>query len=288
MKNRLTAVPQSLRWLFTCLLGGLLSVLALPSVAAEPALEMGVLPNMSARVLMTQYEPMQHYLTTNLGVGVQVSTASNWREFYQRLKQGDYQVAVAAGNVARLAEKDLGYVPLVSYEPQVPALLVTRKGVTTPPLKLLTGSTLAMANPASLVVFEGIRWLEQQGLVAGKQFQTLIVRADDSVGNAILRGEAAAGVMSMGEFKAHPLEVRDQLFIHTQFSEVISFLVIANPKLDPAVADKLKKLLLGFDQREKDGRVFFERSGFKGIGPINPVAMLRLDAYLDKTRALLD
>ena len=147
---------------------------------------------------------------------------------------------------------------------------------------------LALANPASLVAFEGTRWLEQQGLVAGKQYKTLLVRADDSVGNTILRGEAVAGVMSMGEFRAHAPEVREQLAIHTKFADVTSFLVIVSPTMDPALADRLKKLLLAFDGQVDDARLFFERSGFKAIVPLNPVAMQKLDAYVDSTRKLLN
>lgn len=269
-------------------LGAGMAMAAQIAMAAGPALEIGVLPNVSARVLMTQYEPMQNHLSKALGMPVNVSTAPNWREFYLRLKQGQYQVVVAAGNVARLAEKDLGYKPLVSYEPLVPALFVTRKGISTAPAALLAGQTLALANPASLVAFEGLRWLEQQGLAQGKQFQTLLVRADDSVGNAILRGEAVAGVMSMGEFRAHAPEVRDQLAIHTKFAEVTSFLVVVSPSLDPVLAERLKKLLLGFDGQVDDAKLFFERSGFKAIVPLNPVALQQLDAYVDSTRKLLD
>ena len=288
MQNHLLDMLQRLRTQASCVLCAMATAWGAQALAAETGLEVGVLPNVSARVLMTQYEPMQNHLSKHLGLPVQVSTAPNWREFYQRIKQGQYQVVVAAGNVARLAEKDLGYKPLVSYEPQVPALFVTGKGVVTPPPALLTGRKLALANPASLVAFEGLRWLEQQGLVAGKQYQTLLVRADDSVGNTILRGEAVAGVMSMGEFRAHAPEVRDQLTIHTKFADVTSFVVIVNPKVDPALAERLKKLLLGFDAQVDEARLFFERSGFKAIVPLNSVAMQQLDAHVDSTRKMLD
>lgn len=258
------------------------------AVASTGSLELGVLPNVSARVLMTQYEPMQSHLTKGMGVQVQVSSAPNWRDFYQRLKQGQYQVAVLAGNVARLAEKDLGYQPLASYEPLIPGLLVTRKGVNTPPAALLSGQTLALANPASLVALEGLRWLGQLGLAEGKQFQTVVVRAEDSMGSLILRGEASAGIMSMGELRAHTPEVREQLAIHTQFAQVTSFVVMASPRMEPAQAERLKQLLLSFDSKSEEGRLFFERSGFRAIVPPNTAALLQLDTYVDSTRKLLD
>lgn len=275
------------RYITLLAMGAWLAAAAHMAMAAA-SLEVGVLPNVSARVLMTQYEPMQSHLHKQLGLPVLVSTAPSWREFYQRLKQGQYQLVVVAGNVARLAEKDLGYKPLVSYEPLVPAVFVTKKGVSTQPSVLMNGQKLALGNPASLVAFEGARWLDQQGLQSGKHYQTLQVRADDSVGSAIIRGEAAAGIMSMGEFRAHAPEVREQLSIHTRFAEVTSFVVMASPTLDAAMAERVRKLLLAFDGQVDDGRLFFERSGFKAIVPFNPSALQQLDAYVDSTRKLLD
>lgn len=256
--------------------------------AQVPPLELGVLPNVSARLLLTQYQPLQSHLSQKVGRPVQVSTAPSWREFYQRAKAGQYDIVVAAGNVARLAEKDLGFRPLVSYEPLVPALFITRKGDTAAAPSVLKNQSLALANPASLVAFEGLRWLRSQGLEAGTHYKTLQVKTDDSVGNTVLRGEAAAGVLSMGEFRAHPAAVREQLTVHTQFAEVASFLVSVNPRMDGRLAEQIRAALLAFDANLEEGRLFFERTGFKGIVPLQPAALSKLDAHVDSTRQLLD
>jgi ABC-type phosphate/phosphonate transport system substrate-binding protein len=47
--------------------------------AASPAFVLGVLPNVSARVIATTYQPMQAYLQRELGRPVEVATAQDFR-----------------------------------------------------------------------------------------------------------------------------------------------------------------------------------------------------------------
>jgi phosphonate transport system substrate-binding protein len=268
------------------LLGALLPVSAV--VAAEPVLQIGVLPNVSARVLASQYEPMQAYLSQRLKQAVEISTAPDWREFYQRVKRGDYQVVVAAANVARLMEKDLGFKPLLAYEPKIPALLIAPLANTASVARLVQGKSVALANPASLVVFEGLQWLGGKGLDAGRDYQVLQVRRDDSVGGAVLRGEAAAGILSMGEFRAHPDNLRAQLSIVSTMAEVASFLVCVAKDVDAERTAQIRSALLAFAQNSEEGKLFFQRTGFKGIVAVNERDLNGLNLYVDKTRNALE
>ena len=273
------------RFVVMCALLGALFVGSTSTVLGdEKSLEIGVLPNVSARQLMIQYEPMQQFLSKALGRKAAFSSAPDWPTFYQRVKQGDYQVVVAASNVARLIEKDLGYRPILAYQPRIPALFVTAAGPTPPLGELLKGTGVGLANPASLVAFEGLRWLEGQNLRGFKIFR---VRGEDSVGNAILRGDAAAGIMSMGEFRSHPAEIRERLKIHTQIKDVPSFIILVAPGLPVAQANQLRAELLIFASQSDEGRQFFERSGFKAIVPVDESELVSLDVFVEATRNAL-
>lgn len=266
-----------------------ITLLPASAQAAGTALEVGVLPNVSARVLMDQYLPMQGYLSRRLGQSVQVSTAPDWREFYQRARRGDYDVVIAAANVARLMEKDLGFRAVLVYGPKIPALLIAaRRSEGADPQRLLQGNAVAMANPASLVVFEGLNWLARHNLEVDRDFRTLIVRRDDSVGSAVLRGEAAVGMLSMGEYLGHPEAVREQLRVVSTMAEVASFIVCVNPSLAAPQVLELRSALLEFGQGTDEGKQFFNRTGFKTIMPVNEKDMVVLDSFVDKTRNALD
>lgn len=285
----LLGLCQVLTGCWTRVATAVLATLSFGAWAQAPApLELGVLPNVSARVLVTQYEPMQSFLSQRLGRSVAVSTAPDWREFYLRVRKGDYDVVVAAANVARLMERDLGYRPLLAYEPRIPAILIAAKGADSTLNPLISGKTVAFSNPASLVAFEGQGWLSQRGLEAGRNYQTLAVRRDDSVGSAILRGEAAAGILSMGEFRAHPEAVRDQLTVVATMTEVPSFIVATRKDLASAQVDAIRTALLAFSQGSEEGRQFFQRSGFRAISPIADKDLAGLDAFVDRTRKALE
>jgi phosphonate transport system substrate-binding protein len=256
---------------------------------AQPAnaLEVGVLPNISARVLLAQYQPMRDFLARDLQRAVQVSTAPDWAVFHQRTLALDYDLLVTAAHLARLAQLDRGYRPLLSYAPKVRALLVVAKTGAPKAVGDLKGQTIVLSNPQSLVALRAMQWLGDHGLQRERDFKTIHTSADDSVGTVLLRGDAVAAICSGGEFRAIPETVRTQLAVHTTFAEVASFVVMASPKLAARDAQDAKQSLLRFGAGSDEGKAFFNATGFSGIGEVEPGTMEAMDAYVETTRRLL-
>ncbi len=254
---------------------------------SETPLEIGVLPNISARLLLAQYQPMRDYLSRELQRPVQVSTAPNWNAFHQRTLGLSYDVVVTAANLARLAQVDRGFVPLVSYAPAIKGMVVSASRA---PLKAVTdlrGQTLVLSNPQSLVTMRGMQWLAENGLQRDKDFKTINTPTDDSVGNVVLRGDAAAAMLSGGEFRAIPDAVRAQLTTLTVFAEVAGFVLLASPKLPAADVKALKDRLLNFAGGSQEGKAFFAASGFSSMRETAPGLMESMDAFVDTTRKVM-
>lgn len=95
--------------------------------ANAQAFQIGVLPNVTARVILTNYRPMREYLAEELGRPVEVTTAPDFREFHARTMAGAYDLVVTAANLARVAQLDARLELLAGYDPPIPALLVMRK-----------------------------------------------------------------------------------------------------------------------------------------------------------------
>jgi phosphonate transport system substrate-binding protein len=250
---------------------------------SAPPLVLGVLPNISARVLLTHYQPMREYLEQSLGRPVQVVTASDFRAFAQATREGQYDVVVTAPNLGRMAQKDSNWVPLAQYEPGIPALLV---GTTSQPqatVLQLKGKALALGNPQSLVALVGLRWLSEQGLAPERDFQIIRTPNDDSLGAVLRSGEAPFAIMSMGEFRAKPDALRQTLRIVTQIATVPGFLVMANPATERG---KLTEALAAFPGSEA-GRKFFALSGFTHVRRPEESELATLDPYVQATRRAL-
>jgi phosphonate transport system substrate-binding protein len=266
------------------MLAPLLPARAQPSASATGStLSIGVLPNVSARLLVTQYQPMREFFESQLGRGVEIVTAADFRAFNERTLRGDYQLVVTAANLGRLAQIDAGWQPIAIYEPRIPALLVAAADNPDSGTAQLRGKALAAANPQSLVALLGLQWLRAQGLQAGTDFRLLLTANDDSLGAVLRNGEAPLAIMSRGEFAAKPEALRSQLRIVTEVGRVPGFLVLANPKLPESERQRLKSVMLGFSGSE-EGRRFFSVTGFQQIREVTEAELKSMDVYLDPTR----
>jgi phosphonate transport system substrate-binding protein len=249
---------------------------------AEP-LALGVLPNVSARLIITSYQPMREYLERELKRPVEVVTAPDFRSFSERTFKGEYQLVVTAPNLGRVAQLDAGWEPLAIYEPRISALLVGSADNPNDAPEQVRGKAVALANPQSLVAFVGLQWLRTQGLQPGSDFKVVVTANDDSLGAVIRSGEAPWAIMSMGEFRAKPESLRKTLRIVTEMAKVPGFLVMVNPRMSPAEKQRVKALLLAFPATE-DGKRFFGLSGFANIREVADADLSFLDPFNEQTR----
>ena len=131
---------------------------AASATAQEPGkpLQIGVLPNLSARVILQHYQPMRQYLERGLKRPVEILTAPDFKTFHERTLKGEYDMVATAAHFARLAQVDAGHVALVSYQPSIKGLLITLRDRPLKAVEELRGSKLAFANPQSLVALRGL------------------------------------------------------------------------------------------------------------------------------------
>lgn len=243
----------------------------------------GVLPNVSARVILTSYQPMREYFERELKRGVDIATAPDFRAFAENTRRGDYQLVVTAANLGRVAQVDSNWHPLAIYDPKIPAILVALADNANASVTQLRGKSLALANPQSLVALAGLEWLGVQGLRHGADFKTVTAANDDSLGAVLRTGEAPLAIMSMGEFRAKPEAMRNTLRVVTEIAKLPGFLVMANPGLPAAEVKRLKTLILAFPQTD-EGKKFFALSGFANIREVTDSELKTLDSFNDITR----
>jgi len=286
----LPASPDALlgtrrRWLGACVLAAGGWSLARPAWAqpASGGLSIGVLPNVSARILLASYQPMREYFERELRQPVSIVTAPDFRAFAASSLKGEYDIVVTAPNLGRVMQLDAKWEPLAIYEPRIPAVAVARADNPDDSPRQLRGRSLALANPQSLVALVGLQWLKSEGLQEGVDFKTVVAANDDSLGALLRSGEAPWAVMSMGEFRAKPEALRQSLRIVRQITTVPGFFVMANPALAAAQRQRLKALILALPASAEGAR-FFELSGFRGIREIADADLTFADPFNDLTR----
>ena len=149
---------------------------AAPSPSPSPApgqsgeLVIGVVPNIPAAQLTPAYEHLRRYLERGGETKVRIVIPANFKAFFDATMKGDYDLAVAAPNLARVAQADRNMLPLVVYEPRINALFVTPIDTTITNPRDVRERAVAFANPTSLGALYGQKWLRQQGLEPDKDY----------------------------------------------------------------------------------------------------------------------
>jgi len=290
MRLPTTGTAGDLTAIFAALSGLLLALfLTTGSAVAQSTqkpLVMGILPNVSARALLTMYQPFRDYLQETLKSPVEIVTAADFRSFSTETKSGSYQLVVTAANLGAMHQIDDKWRPVAIYEPQIPGILVSAAGNANNNVDQLRGKLLAVGNPQSLVVLRGLQWLRERGLEEGRDFRLTRSANEDSLGTLIRSGEAPLAMMSMGEFRAISENGRKELRIHTEFARVPGFLVMASPAMPAPQLEAISRSVLEFPETEQ-GREFFKRSGFSGIRTLKAGELEALTPFVAPTRNAL-
>ncbi len=252
--------------------------------APDSVLVIGVLPNIAAATLTQQYESLKHYLERSKGQKVRVVVPANFKDFFDNMMKGDYDLAVAAPHFARVAQLDRNMIPLVIYEPRINALFIASiDGKVTGP-RDIQGKAIAFANPSSLVAMFGQQWLRQQNLVAGRDYEVKAARTDLGVGRMLLTGDAVAAIMSNGEFRGIPADEAARVKIVEVFARIPNFIVMAHPRLDRDRIGRLRTQFKEFLADTEDGAAFARATGFSGMFEVDEAQLRELDAFAAPTR----
>ena len=254
------------------------------SAGLLPALRLGVVPNLSARVIVRNYAPVVGFLEAELRQSVELTTAADFKAFHARALAAEFDAVITAADLARLLELDHKWTHLASYEPAIPGVLVCAKGMSGSGVRALGGKKLAVANPSSMLVTRGIQWLAEQGLKRDTDFELLRARNDDSLGVLLRDPQVPYAMMSMGEFRAIPEATRETLEIHTEFAKLPNFALMASPSLATERVALLRDAFARLSATPA-GKAFGELSGVRNIRPSTPRELSALDNILANSRA---
>lgn len=253
-----------------------------PSASSE--LVIGVLPNIPTAQLAPSYEHLRQYLERGGESKVRIVIPANFKAFFDATMRGDYDLAVSAPNLARVAQADRNMQPLVIYEPRINALFVTPIETTVNSPRDVRERAVAFANPTSLVALYGQQWLRQQGMEPGKDYEIKPARTDLGVGRMLLSGDAVAAIMSNGEFRSLPPEESARLKIFEVFARVPNFVVLAHPRLERERMARLKSQLKVFIADKDSGAAFSRTTGITGMTEPDEAQLRELDVFTPITR----
>ncbi|MFA6901648.1 MAG: phosphate/phosphite/phosphonate ABC transporter substrate-binding protein [Gallionellaceae bacterium] len=251
-------------------------------------LEIGVVPYLSARVLVTSYEPMRLYLEQALGRPVKIYTAAGFKPFFLNTRQGDYDLVITAAHFARILQKEQKFMPLARYSAGGRGLVMTALNSPLETLQNLRGQVIAVPDQLSLATIVCMSHLRENGLKPATDFKVLEVPSFASAILSVQKGEASAAVSAPGALAQMAPELRESVQPLVDTGEFISLVFLAHPRLGKKLEQLLSKELLKFGNDTSEGKKFFTSNGFGGIVTVTTKDMKSLDRYIADTKRLLD
>lgn len=256
--------------------------------AKDEPLEIGIHPYLSARALFTQHDPLRQFLEKRLKREVHFYTAATFKQFINNALHGEYDLIITAAHIARLAQIEKRYEPIMGYSGEVDVLLVVATDSPLTDAKALRNHHIAIPDRLALVAMTGIGKLKDLGLRPQKDYQLTEMNSFNTAMISVTLNQADAAITAPPPLAQLPKEVRDQLRVLSILGEIAPGLaVMVNPKLPPPLRETIKKACLEFSANTVEGRTFLQNSGFQKIIPLNPSSLRHMDRYMRETKDLI-
>ena len=261
------------------LLAILIACYVVPVRAQPAALIVGILPTLSPRVLIGNYQPFRTYLEQTLKRPVEMVTATDFATFHNSTMAGEYDVVLTAAHLARLAQLEGRYIPLATYKSANRAMLITSKSAPLKSIQDLKGHTVATLDRFALIVSQALLWLREQALEEHTDYKLLETSSHNSAAYSVSSGESALAIISPAGWKQVPASIRDDLQVFSTLPSIPGLVWLVHPRLIQE-APHLKTTLLNFSPNLTEGKQFFETTGYQEMREISPEEMKSLDPYL--------
>lgn len=264
----------------------LLALLPLPAATAGEAIEIGVAPYYSIKLLFEQYEPLRLHLEKSLARPVYLATAKDFHDFAHATRRHDFPFVFTVPHFGRLAQIDSGYRPLAQMKAKLQGTFLVRKDSFFTKITDLKGRTLATPDRLAIITFMGEEALVEAGLSLS-QVARQAKPTHNAAALSVLNGETDAALVWHSTLASMAPEIAGQLRAIGNTVELPTFILfLAAPEVSAADAEAAREAVLAFGASEA-GQAFKKATAYGHIAPVLPAEIAHLDRYLPRVRDAL-
>lgn len=251
-------------------------------------LQMGIIPYFNPHAILNTYRPLDQHLEKRLGLEVRTYTAKDFETFIRRTQNGEYDIVITGPNQARLAQK-AGYVPLVRYPLDWRIAIVVPVNSQIRNVADLRGKTIAAPDRLALVTMLGKEELRKLGLTPGRDFEFRHSLSLNTAVHMAQRGEAAAALTEIHFFVQMREKLQQELRVlaYLGYKGANNVTYMAHERLGPGRIEQIRQALLDFSGT-REGRQFFEKTGFEGFVPATTDELKSMDPYARELERMLE
>lgn len=243
---------------------------------AKERVTFAVVPYLPARRLLELYAPLTEVFKRALGRPVDFASAPGYPRHIERLRAGEYDIVADSLFIARIAQRELGHIPIARTAAPLEPLLVVRKDDPIRQLRALAGNRLAVTERSAALAVIGLRHLRDAGLVPDRDIEIVVTGTHANSLARLGSGEVAAAIVSVTTLKQVPPDLAAMARVLVKLPSGLSAVIYhVAPRL-AAEAPRLAQALLDFAM-SGTGRSFLDKLGHKGLVPVTAAEMQALD-----------
>jgi phosphonate transport system substrate-binding protein len=274
------------RFVATALTSLLVQLVASPAWGAPPPLRVGIMPFNSALALLKTHQPLRDHLQKSLGRPVELYTSTDYFTYINEVLDQRFDVLIAGPHFGVMSV-DKGYVPLLRYRAVLQPIFVVRADAGIRSVADLRGKRIGMSSRLSISSIGGARWLEEQGLQLGRDYQ-MIERATHGAAIAgVAVGELDAAMTTHTPLKQIPDDVRAKVTVLPTNINVPHLMTLAHRRLGKREIERIRAALVDFSERSPEGRTFFADTAYLGYEPVSDADIRALRPYVELTRKVM-
>jgi phosphonate transport system substrate-binding protein len=161
---------------------------------------------------------------------------------------------------------DQGYAPLFHYKTSLKPIFVVGKHSGINAAGKLKGKRIGLSNRLSVSSIVGLRWLDEQGLQAGRDFEVLEKTTHGAAIAAVAVGDLDAALTTYTPLKQVPADVRAKVGELPTTVQVPHLMTLAHNRLGPAQVEQVRAALQAF-QATSGGPGVLPRHRLSGLRP---------------------
>ena len=262
-------------------------LIAKPAMAAEKPLIFGVFPYLSGYSVVSKFADLRDYLAAELKRPVQVYTAPDFRTFIERTQRGDYDIALTAPHLARLAILEANYAPLATYKSTLQTLIVAKKDGPFTRLADLRGKSIAIPDRLAIVTMLGTQLLREAGLRDVQDYTLVATLSHSSAALSVQRGQHDAAIIGSNPFSQLTQDAQAGLRILASSAPIPTQYYIAHKRLGSRQITRLQSLLITFAENTPSGQKFIEENHVLGIEAASGDELKQMDDSVNQVKRLL-
>ncbi len=268
---------------YCLLLGGVGNLLANEGKPAAKPLTVGLMPYLSTRTLLANYQPIAVALEQSLKQPVLLLTAPDFDTFVRRVFDGEYDIVLLAPHYARLATKEYGYNALLLHKAPIRGVLISGRNAPLKSFDDLRGQIISVVDRSALIAVAGVLTLADAGLREGSDYRFVESVSHSSALHNAISGRSRAALVSHSTLILAPEELQREAVVWREIATVPGQFYIAHNRVPAARQQAVKAALLAFE-KTAEGQRFFEKTSHGGFREPSNEDYVLLDRLLPETR----